>query len=455
MARAKPGPRAVSANTFYSVKNQGGVTRISHHEFLDSVDSPQAMTAYVLQPSDQTTFTWLPAIASRYEQYRLVSMTFRYVPSCAVTTAGTVYLAIDLDVLDNAPSSPEELSQFIVNGSAAPYDPFTITLSGTLANRIPWHYTAHDGYPLVCDKKTYDLGNLYVYVAGAGGAGVGRVYVDYVFEFTSPTIEIAPITELGVTKKAGNNYGSPYLTSEEVVVNPLQGAALVEDAGQHSLAFERYGGGATTAVNIRLLKMLKDFEGLITWAGDGGPYRSDGSTSYEPIFPNVHTSLTASGVRVPELESSWNASHAFSTNEGPVGSAQGGSILTRLRKGEYLSFPQWTTGNRTNTDGNDGLTVTLARMVLGSLGVAALIRAGKTACLARSQEIASDQPLPLEVSRRALKSTLLTPAEALKAEKALLSLPTIPCQPEVVKKLVTEIVGHERCACVVADLLAR
>jgi len=265
------------------------------------------------------------------------------------------------------------MSQFTVNSSGAPYDPQTINITAAMANRIPWHFTSHEGYPAVSDRKTYDIGNLYVFCLGAGGASVGRLYMDYTFEFTNPTIESAPVTEVSILPTSSASDDSPYSGTTTPTITAVRGTALLSDEGAKTMASYVDSTGAThNTVGARVYKILKDVHALIDWAGSAGPYENAGHTPlFEPLWPVTSTSSTGAFVRVPNLDDSWNASYASAAASSAQGITQGGAVMTDLRRNEYLAFPQRKVAGSYQTNSN-GLNPFVIRLsTVGTAGMAA------------------------------------------------------------------------------------
>lgn len=173
---------------------------ISHREFIGNVDGTTSFlaTPYVLQPAIATTFPWLSQLASRWEQYRFSKLSFEYITRCPATTAGSVILAPDYDVLD-----PTPVSETVVTG-------YTGAVEGCAWSSLTCHLDPRGMFPMGpkkftrtvniggSDQKTYDCGNFYICTDGMTGTSmVGKLWVNYSVELYVPQINnpVAPLSK--------------------------------------------------------------------------------------------------------------------------------------------------------------------------------------------------------------------------------------------------------------------
>lgn len=162
---------------------------VPHTEYLDSLPSPCAMYSFQLNPGLPETFTWLSMQARLWEEYRIISMMFEWEPAVAATAAGTVHMAVDYDSRDADPSSIAVMSNFSTYANWPTRMPHKLVVDPALANRaMPYHYV-RNGVVADSDVKTYDIGKLVIEVEGDTITHAGRLYVHYVIQFCSPTLE--------------------------------------------------------------------------------------------------------------------------------------------------------------------------------------------------------------------------------------------------------------------------
>lgn len=138
-----------------------------------------------IQPGLVAAFPWLSHIAALWDNYQVVNLSFRFVPSVPTNTFGTISMGVDYDVYDAAPADQQSFMMMANAVSSSIWQSFSLALPrahlnrrGILFNRS----SAVDG-----DLKTYDLCNLYIASRGAATSQVvGDVYCDYTIRFSNP-----------------------------------------------------------------------------------------------------------------------------------------------------------------------------------------------------------------------------------------------------------------------------
>lgn len=244
------------------LQNRGrDITVIKHREYLDQVLCPQAAYSYVLQPTNTSMFTWLPKVAQCFEMYRLVKMIVNYESTTGTESSGAVHMGFDYDVLDDTVPDEHELSQFTTWLRTGLWKSAAMPLVPALANRVPWHYTASHGYPAVSDRKMYDVGRLWVMGSGTGDAiAAGELYVEYEFQFCSPTIEVVPLTKVTYPVTPANNTDHYEIAAAAPVVANIVGQKLMEYVGR-SLETFPVSPVATATKYVDVFKALHGFVG--------------------------------------------------------------------------------------------------------------------------------------------------------------------------------------------------
>jgi hypothetical protein len=334
----------------------GKVTTISHREYVDFVAMPQAIYGYPLQPSDTATFTWLPAIASRYEMYRVKSCEFSFVSSAGMNTNGSIQMAVDYDCLDMAPTTIEHMSTFSSYVDEKIVCDVKLRVNPVLANRLPWHYTAI-GLPTMYDKKTYDFGVLYVSTSGDTVSAVGRLYVTYTFEFCSPTVEDQSLTTLNFQKTHSTSEASMFAGTP--VVTAVAGPAPLLALGLSPSATWTDRDGETATGTAQSFKALKDFIGELTWGWSDGPYDNTSASVARYYPPELYEGSSASGPWTRKLAHDSSGFHElvrnasdYIHNNASAGSA-GGLLEVVLEAGKYYALP-WFKKPTTNPTSSNG-----------------------------------------------------------------------------------------------------
>jgi hypothetical protein len=253
--------------------------------------------SFILNPGDPSFSTWLQNIANCYESYKFHHLKFFYIPRCATTEKGDIFICPDSNPKDPAPITEFQCSQNERCKSSAPWDHFEVTLSKEMLNKRKTYFCRKNGaYPNGADIDLYDSGNVFICGGGQSASGdkLGQLWVEYDVEFFTPEGSpiLAPDTVM-TTATTGLTTTSPILGTNSVVQQI--GGAL------------EYGNNAGISDYIRA---KRDFHGLI------------------------NIMLTGSGITAPNWGNSGGAS--FTDFEGPfevgkfVQNATGASISKLL-----------------------------------------------------------------------------------------------------------------------------
>jgi hypothetical protein len=197
---------------FYKTK---GKERISN---VTALNSGFNIVDVYINPANAALFPWLSGIGKKYDLYHFKRLRFTYTPSLPTSEEGSIYIGLDYNTLDPAPSSSAELCQLSHWTMNVAWKPSSISID---LNSIGWLYT-RTGPVANADYKTYDLGKLFFATEGITYAGtVGYIEVEYDVEFkrrqpdyTSsviPTTDIyTPVTYLDPGSISGNGYSSSF-----------------------------------------------------------------------------------------------------------------------------------------------------------------------------------------------------------------------------------------------------
>jgi hypothetical protein len=192
MVRAAPAARAtvVKRPVPSVVFSPNGDCTISHSEYVSDVTINTFFTStnYDVDPQEATTFTWLSAIASRFEKSSFPKLEFSYKPSCSSTTNGYVIIAYDPDYYDSAPSKTSALS-WRDSVKTAPWVAATVNASKTVSELgRRFHGPTVNG-----DQRVTNFGKLWVLSDQASAAqNVGELFVHYTVKFHIPAIKLPP-----------------------------------------------------------------------------------------------------------------------------------------------------------------------------------------------------------------------------------------------------------------------
>lgn len=140
-----------------------------------------AYAYWVVSAANTLMLAWAPVVASMYQLYRIRSMRVRWVSSAPSTMPGEIVLAFAYDPDDTLPTDYQSLAYLQGAWSGAVRDDGEVTFDGRQA-LFP-QYTCLSNGTFV--KNRFSSPGYFVYcIRGATpGAALGRLIVDYDFEF--------------------------------------------------------------------------------------------------------------------------------------------------------------------------------------------------------------------------------------------------------------------------------
>lgn len=204
----------VGSKPKFSGRTSGSVT-VTHREYLTQVNNSTAFVVnggivgnlLQLNPLNGTLFSWLPAIASNFDQYTFNNVVLHYVPLCGTSEVGRVALYFDKDSEDLEPVDRVELANF-----------------GTLKETAPWAEAMlripTDKIKRYCDDsstvdhKLIDLGQVGIATYGGTGTNaVGDVFISYsvTLYFPQPTNTLLSTKRLDLTGTVVTAEGPNYI----------------------------------------------------------------------------------------------------------------------------------------------------------------------------------------------------------------------------------------------------
>nr|CAC79221.1 coat protein [Tomato bushy stunt virus] len=180
----------VGSKPKFTGRTSGSVT-VTHREYLSQVNNSTGFQVnggivgnlLQLNPLNGTLFSWLPAIASNFDQYTFNNVVLHYVPLCATTEVGRVAIYFDKDSEDPEPADRVELANYSVLKETAPWAEAMLRVPTDKIKRF-----CDDSSTL--DHKLIDLGQLGVATyGGAGTNAVGDLFISYsvTLYFPQPT----------------------------------------------------------------------------------------------------------------------------------------------------------------------------------------------------------------------------------------------------------------------------
>lgn len=140
----------------------------------------------VVNPASPDFVTRLAKTASVYQKFKVVRLSFRYLPSVGTTQNGQVFFCYQPNVEDPVPSNLDEMSSLggLTQGSVS--QPLTVDVQSAALNKaFVVNYTEDTSANLNC------AGRLLWAVDNVGNTAqltLGTLYVDYHFVFSDPKL---------------------------------------------------------------------------------------------------------------------------------------------------------------------------------------------------------------------------------------------------------------------------
>lgn len=205
---AATGSRAISAPVQSGVMVQGGLQtsftqkqmsggglRITGRSYITSVDSNNKWTNGLLAIADCNPVLLndrVAAIATTYEKYVYQSITYRYVPQCPTSTAGSIMLTFERDP-SNPAANGGDSSTFMQNCMSYEHTSITPPWVGSSvtykrdANEKKLFYISGQGSNF--NPRDTSQGHFLCYGANVPtGTGLGFIVMDYVLDLCEPSI---------------------------------------------------------------------------------------------------------------------------------------------------------------------------------------------------------------------------------------------------------------------------
>lgn len=232
---------------------------IGHSEYVGAVAAVQSLfttTVVEVNPGLALSFPWLSGVAHNYESYKFRKLVYRYVPSCPISTAGSISMAVDYDVDDYTPSMKSQLMSFQGAVSGPVWDSLEFHCDIRNLKKFSLDHYVRAGTITGTDAKTYDVGFLTIATDNmAATLSVGDFYVDYEVELITPQLqEDDDYRTSGKVLSAASTKANPLngctVETEEyfpvIEANQPTDEIIFKRAGKFLLSCQETGTGLTT-----------------------------------------------------------------------------------------------------------------------------------------------------------------------------------------------------------------
>lgn len=184
--------------------NGGHYTQVEHHQMICELKACEdfTVTEYHINPGLPDFLNWLAPQANQYEQYELVAMMFKYVPTVtpySAAASGDLGFVVDYDTDAIAASSIANAANQYLAVFGKPADQILEAVEAKPSEtsvRIKKTRAAEESTDAK-DDQWYDHGILRIYQQGQPSATVGqtigRLYCCYNFKFYKPKTDAFPL----------------------------------------------------------------------------------------------------------------------------------------------------------------------------------------------------------------------------------------------------------------------
>lgn len=259
-----PGPRPYVNPSVHVLQRSEQVTEISLGATVNTFRYDAT-----LNPADSSMFPWLSNLASSFDLFQIDSLVLRYVPRCALTSAGTITMAFDYDVTDPDESlTPSTLSTFYGAVQGPVYSPLMLKYNPNATVLANHKYFIG---PSFTDRLNTPAKLILLANDVTGAPVAGSLWVDYTIRLINPqlfgtfssapqltmsrTVTTGPTTKTDpfgttatstVTGTIAGQAGDAVVNATKVVVNNLTGQ-FVQKVGRNMLVGD-YGATELSGV---------------------------------------------------------------------------------------------------------------------------------------------------------------------------------------------------------------
>lgn len=253
IVRQQPNP------TFEHSKD--GRCKVSFREYITDISGSVdfAVTEFSVNPGLPGTFPWLFPWGSRFESYVFEELEAMFETTSPTTASGTVIIAPDYDISDNAPVNKTQAMNYQDRARSAPWANCRMVASRKNLKKRSSYFCRIGNVPQ-SDRQLYDTCKIYVCTQGQANSNIiGELYIKYTVIFSTPSLD---------DPSQGISIGSVFAGASNA--NPFADPTDQEDLANNLLPATKESSGTTSSVT--------------TW------------TFTQPWEGYVHLNLTGTGI---------------------------------------------------------------------------------------------------------------------------------------------------------------
>jgi hypothetical protein len=172
--------------------------RIRHRELIAAAVAGSTgfvvQNVFALNPGLASVFPWLAPQAQQWQQYTVHGIRFIWVPIAPTSTAGDVYLVPDYDASDPTPTTETQAADNVDAVVDSCWQDIKCDLSVKgMMGLGPRRFVRPCA--MAGDVKTFDVGKFFLCTNNESGTStIGKLFVEYDFEFFEPQNDPNPDT---------------------------------------------------------------------------------------------------------------------------------------------------------------------------------------------------------------------------------------------------------------------
>jgi len=223
-------------------------------------------TSALLRPTDFSTFSWLAAIANKFEEFKFHQLVFTYEPQCSTATSGSVGMWFDTDPTHTPPSNWNAMINTGANLHGAPWAKHTFSVPTHCFSSRKTYYTkrefpdlqqqpnAASGFnqsidPMENYAGCYGFASQDVLLASTNvPVPLGKVYLDYALTLRQQSVDSWSKTNLPnytpVSTVIADNSGSGSIIFGGLAIPGGKGLAFTATTNAYGLLGSPVGTGA-------------------------------------------------------------------------------------------------------------------------------------------------------------------------------------------------------------------
>lgn len=239
---------------------------VTHREYLGDIAGTAAFnnTGYALNPGLSSTFPWLSAIASQYQQYKFHGLAFEFRPLITDYVTGGAPGVVVMATNYNSGAPIYESKQQMENSEFAVSVKPTNNLMHLIECKpdqtvLPTKYVRSSAVPSGEDPKTYDLGLFQFATQANPTQNLGELWCTYTIEFFKPiiTYPMGSLHYVGTSTSKTNPLGTLYQMSGQLSWKATGSTITAREVspGRNYLVSLLYNNGGVNYYNLPTLTL--------------------------------------------------------------------------------------------------------------------------------------------------------------------------------------------------------